>query len=874
MLTFTASAPKRNALLLTFAAALGATACGGGGGGGGGVTNQGNTISGTVTVPDGTRADVDTNDPETAPATNNNAGEAQALENPATVGGFVTNTATGEQHDAPNDPLLADRFADSPDRDDYYSATLADGQTIALHNLNVLDPVDGTPTTDASLVLRLLQSGIEQDSATAAVGDTASLQVSGNGEYTIQVQAQSGTGVYQLELAPPGYICDAGAAGATFVPGEALVRLKAGAVATAGAGHSGRDLAADLGMRSASGLGGRTQLWDMGDPIDAHARLRTLGLARSPLPISRTGGSGNARAATLAVIRALEDHPDVESAMPNFFYQSLEIPSDTYFGDQWNLTRIDLPAAWDISTGTDASSAPVRIGIVDTGVYTSHEDLQDANTGNGYDFVNNDASPEDISLYHGSHVAGIAAAATNNMLGVAGAGRDATFIAAKVLGESGGTLADAIEGARYAAGLSNRSGTTLTAAERAQIINMSLGGTGGCLGDTASEAFDEIRRGPDNISGTADDVILVAAAGNNATDVPVFPAAYGAVLSVSAIDHNDGLAGYSSYGPFIDVAAPGGDTSTTSNGILSTVGPEASGSYSGYAYYQGTSMASPHVAGVAALMKAVYGDLNADLFETALKQGRLTEDLSSDGATVRNDQFGYGLIDAAASVTWADSDRTLDPMVTASPQALYFEVGGSLTETLTIRESSGDDLSTLGTITVSDNQNMPDWLTTCGTPTNGQCQITVDPDAVGASGTFSGTITVDTTSGGSATIPVVMRKAVTELDDDASVQYILLVNASTNNVVQQTTETSSNGSYSFSFSGVPNGTYILVSGSDVNNDSFVCWTGEACGIYPFYISVTDSDSTGLTFATQFESISAGRLAKQLDFPIQVKNLRR
>ena len=146
-------------------------------------------------------------------------------------------------------------------------------------------------------------------------------------------------------------------------------------------------------------------------------------------------------------------------------------------------------------------------------------------------------------------------------------------------------------------------------------------------------------------------VILIAAAGNSATDQPLYPAAYDEVLSVSAVDYGANLANYSSYGSTIDLAAPGGDVSADLNsdnrgdGILSTVGDDGSGNISmTYAFYQGTSMAAPHVAAVVALMKAVRPQLTPNELDGFLASGQITNEIGNANF------FGFGLIDAQKAV--------------------------------------------------------------------------------------------------------------------------------------------------------------------------------------------------------------------------------
>lgn len=830
--------------------ALALSACGGGSGGGdGGITAQGRTLSGTISITDGALADSDTNDPLSS--NNDNTASAQQIENPALIGGFVAAAQTNQTH--ANSPLPADRFASSTDVSDFYVASLDHSQSVRLTNM--------TPGSSA-LTLVVDDGNTPAQDTTTASEASVSVSPASSGQVTIEVRADSGFTPYQLAISSPGYTCSTGAT-AEFAPGEILVRLREAGTASAGNGVT----AEQLGMKNARAVSARTQLWDMGNAEQALARLHQLGLTTGLSRLHEGHAKRTAREATLAAVEALEGHPAIESAMPNYVYRSFATPGDDEYAEQWSLPRINLPAAWDTSKGVDGTD-PVVVAVLDTGIFATHEDLQPKLTGDGYDFVGADSDPSDGgngTFFHGSHVAGIAAAATTDQggtgPGIAGVGWDAVITPVKVLGANGGTLTDVIQGARYAAGLSNSSGAL--PARPAQIINMSLGGKGGCLGDAASEAFDTIRRGPDGDLGTPDDVILIAAAGNAGDDAPQFPASYSSVISVSATDRNDELAWYSSFGPFVDVAAPGGDTSSAAtDGILSTVAADSGGSLmSEYAYFQGTSMAAPHVAGVAALMEAAHPALNADLFETALRQQRLTTDISASTAE-RTDEFGYGLIDAEAAVTWASGGASLGPMVTAQPEVISYETESgtqAVTRTITVRESSGDALDTLTNLTVTaDGESPADWLAVSATTTAGEYEATIDPTVV-SDGTYSASVTIATDNGGSTEIPVLLRKGVDDVTEDASRHYILLINADTGKTVQLVEREATGGSYQFEFSGVANGNYYIGASSDIDNNSNLCEPWEACGVYPATITVSVGDVDRINFETGFGSVTAGEV---------------
>lgn len=302
-----------------------------------------------------------------------------------------------------------------------------------------------------------------------------------------------------------------------------------------------------------------------------------------------------------------------------FMPPTIRTPNDPdYSLYQWGLPRVNAPAAWVESTG-----AGVTIAVMDTGVDLNHPDLA-AKIAPGWDFTNDDSAPQD-DHGHGTHVAGIAAAATHNYLGVAGLGWDARIMPVKVLDSNGyGYYSDIADGISWAAD------------HGAQVINMSVGGDewSQVLQDATDYAY---RRG----------ALVVAAAGNCAdpmdyypckTHNPTFyPAANPNVLAVGATTASDVRASFSEYGDFVDVTAPGVS-------IYSTLWDD------GYGSLSGTSMASPLVAGVAALAWAHRPALtNAQI--ASVIQGSAT-DLGAPG---RDDEYGYGLVDAAEAVAAAGS---------------------------------------------------------------------------------------------------------------------------------------------------------------------------------------------------------------------------
>jgi subtilisin family serine protease len=299
-----------------------------------------------------------------------------------------------------------------------------------------------------------------------------------------------------------------------------------------------------------------------------------------------------------------------EDSVVRAYYQ----PNDPRYSEQWHLPSIYAPSAWDVTVG----SSQVTIAVIDTGVDYTHPDLA-AKCVAGYNFVAHNTNPMD-DHGHGTHVAGIAAAASNNGTGVAGVDWQARIMPVKVLNAQGsGYDSDVASGIRYAA--DNGAG----------VINMSLGSPeySYTLEEAVNYAYNK-------------GVTIIAAAGNDGGAVG-YPAACDHVIAVGATDSGDRLASFSNRGPGLDLTAPGVN-------ILSTVP-------GGYQKMSGTSMASPIVAGCASLVLSRFpGDRPSDV-ESTLEAG--ATDLGSPGYDTN---FGYGKVNPANAV------RNNQPAPNPNPQ--------------------------------------------------------------------------------------------------------------------------------------------------------------------------------------------------------------
>ncbi|MBU3574062.1 S8 family peptidase [Priestia aryabhattai] len=267
---------------------------------------------------------------------------------------------------------------------------------------------------------------------------------------------------------------------------------------------------------------------------------------------------------------------EVEYAEPNHMLKAFYTPNDPFFAYQYGPQKVQAPDAWDVTT----SNGNIKIAIIDTGVQLNHPELA-IKLWPGYNFVEGNLNPNDGNG-HGTHVAGIAGALTENSLGIAGIAPSASIIPVRALDNSGnGTLSNIANAITY----STNAG--------AKVINLSLGSSQGSitLENAINHAWNQ-------------GVVIVAAAGNEASNTLTYPAAYQNVIAVASTDINDQKSDFSNYGTWVEVSAPGST-------ILSTY----TGSY--YAYLSGTSMACPHVAGLAALL-AAQGKNNVQIKNTIL----------------------------------------------------------------------------------------------------------------------------------------------------------------------------------------------------------------------------------------------------------------
>ena len=508
------------------------------------------------------------------------------------------------------------------------------------------------------------------------------------------------------------------------------------------------------------------------------------------------------------MVEIYSKNPNVEYALPNAITHAAMVPNDQLYGYQWNFKNgiggINVEPAWDISTGQG-----VVVAVLDTGVayenygpYIIAPDLSNTNFVPGYDFVNNDAHPND-DHYHGTHVAGTVAQNTNDGYGVAGVACGCSIMPVKVLSGTGdGTLQQLIDGIYFATN------------NGADIISMSLSFDPGYY---PGQALDDALEYAYN-----NGVTTVAAAGNEQTGAVSYPAAYYRCIAVGATNFNGVRADYSNYGTDLDVVAPGGDSQDLNgdgymDGVLqNTFNPQTKDPTAfNWWFLTGTSMATPHVSGIAALMLAANSEANPDDIRAALEH--TARDMGAQGW---DQYYGYGLVNATAALEYITQPPVpnIPPVANAGGpysgeegQNVAFDGSGSYdTDGYIVSYewdfgdgSTGSGVSTEhsyssdgtynATLTVRDDKNATDTDTTTVEVT--QNFIHIDGVSVTAAGTKIG-----------GTTYVTATAAVTILD-------------SSNNPVEGATVSGYwNGSTSDTDSAVTDGTGTVT----VNSDEVIC----------------------------------------------------
>jgi serine protease len=483
--------------------------------------------------------------------------------------------------------------------------------------------------------------------------------------------------------------------------------------------------------------------------------------------------------------------PEVEYAEPDAIMQHTLTPNDPQYSNQWHYFApsagnygINAPAAWDFTTG----SVSIVMADIDTGI-TNHADLS-GRTVPGYDFINDslvandgggrDSDPSDPgdwitqaehdsgyfagcgvtnSSWHGTHTAGTIGATSNNSLGVAGVNWNSKILPVRVLGKCGGYLSDIADGMRWSAGL------VVTGvpnnANPAKVENLSLGGSGACYA-TYQNAINAI---------TAAGTTVVVSAGNSNADASGFqPANCSGVITVAATNRNGSRTYYSNYGSSVEISAPGGEQGYTNdpNGVLSTLNTGTQGPVADtYIYYQGTSMAAPHVTGVVSLLYSL-NPLLTPVQVLQILQNTVTN--FPGGSTCNTSTCGSGIVNAGAAVAYVSGGITPTPTPTRTATVTTTQTS-TPTRTATMTTTPTSTPTGTATMTTTPTSTPTRTATMTTTPTSTPTRtatMTTTPTS-----TQTGTTTMTTTPTSTPTRTATMTTTPTSTPIGASYTLFL-----------------------------------------------------------------------------------------------------
>ncbi len=575
----------------------------------------------------------------------------------------------------------------------------------------------------------------------------------------------------------------------------------------------------------------------------------------------------NGRAAqavdTIRMVEALQDVPGIRVAEPNYRYFPAREPNDEFFDLQWNHPLINLPDAWDITTGDPS----VIIAVVDTGIIGDHPEIS-ARLIPGYDFISDPASARDgdgidpdpsdegdlsggpgNSSFHGTHVTGILGAVSDNGVGVAGVTWGCPIMPVRALGVGGGSSFDIGEAVRYAAGIANVSGEVPNTP--ATVINMSIATTAGSppstlMGNAIAEAV-------------AKGIVVVVAAGNDGSSLPAYPAAFPDSISVAACDPQLELAPYSNFGATIDFTAPGGDLALDltgdgyGDGVLSLIGIETpAGIEFSLSFQHGTSMACPHVAGVVALMKSENPDLSVAEVREILADTAI--DVGAEGPDLK---FGAGVINAAGAVSEAarraGQETRPEPKIGLSTTGLNFSY--TIDELSVQVTNTGGGTLEITSATIEEFVGLG-WLQVTTQPSSGNANVSgivVTVDRTGLSdGTYVARITISGTSVANAFIDVEMQVGAFSPSEETI--FVVVIDSQTRLTIAQGV-TSAALEFAFEIADLPPNSYKIYAGTDRDGDDQICDLGELCGGFPSAIAANEV------------TIKAGVTITGIDFPV-------
>lgn len=565
---------------------------------------------------------------------------------------------------------------------------------------------------------------------------------------------------------------------------------------------------------------------------------------------TRKDGTTLTVAETLELAATLKKTPGVRFTEVDQWQHAFAVPNDKLYSAQWHYPALNLPATWDITQG----SANVVVADIDTGI-VPHPDLDprviagidmisdttNAGDGSGRDDNPNDEGgdlPNGGSSWHGSHTAGTIGAATNNTVGVAGVDWNCKLLPVRVLGTKGGALSDIAAGMAWATGQSvpgSRANST-----PAKVVNMSLGGT-----SDASPTYQDVID-----TANANGAVFVIAAGNNNQDAQrTIPCIQSGVICVGATRFTGKRASYSNFGAAVTVMAPGGEVSEDANGdgypdgVLSTLRDK--NNMASLEFSQGTSMATPHVTGVVALMKAVNPTLT-------FTQARAHLTTTANPAFQCTEGCGAGMVNAQAAVLAAKGSPPTGPAkLSVTATELFFSQGSS-TVTVGVSNLGAMPLNVMVSKSGAAAASVSFPKGTTATVAAGQTgSIEVAASLTGlADGTHAAQIAINS-NGGEATVNVKIRVGGGSMKN-AEVGLAFLGSDGMWKVAGTAVATAASG-YAYSIDAQP-GKYFVVGAMDENGNDMLD-DGEPIGLYP----TRDSP--------QEVTVAEGQQVTNIDFPL-------
>jgi serine protease len=825
------------------AVCLALAGCGGSGGAsdaGSDLPGAGVRLSGTLSVPAGAAVDSDLNDVNQLGRTrNNDLATAQALTAPVLLVGSVNRPGTGPAGSNQVEGDTTDAYVLDLQAGDLVELEFAPGTT------------DNTAQATADLDLYVVSNdGALTGTSDSSDGHYECVRITQAARYYLKIEAFKQAAAYTLRAGPaatPTTGCTATATRATFDPGELVAQSR---TPTPG-------MATALSTSAVAMPRGPHLI-----TLPASTATRKTALAQQASATNATGAL-DTRLETLRYAKTLRATGAYDYVEPNWRLETSTTigtfpPNDLHYGEQrWHHDLIALPAAINRIQALPAQPAqrPV-IAVIDTGVMLDHPDLQPQLASLGRAFVtdrlpgdHNQANgddqrlPEDNAVSHGTHVAGTAAAATFNGIGVAGVAPMARLMPLNVFGRNGSAKTiDILQAMLYAAGLDNNAG--VLPARRADVINLSMGSPGAC-----SVAFqDTINRV--RAAGT----LVVVAAGSKADNASgqraevQQPANCAGAIAVGAIDSDRQLSRYANTGTTLTVAAPGGDlgpagiASGFSEGIFSTlVNFTGDGQrVAGVGPQQGSSMAAPQVSGVLALMRYLDPELSPEAVDTLFASGQLTDDL---GAAGRDTSTGWGLINARKAVEAVLAPQSAASSVASGAATLGVYPArldlGSLrsTATLDLVVTAGKRSGVTDTVVAARSSSPAITLrtgTADATVSLSRQLVAIDRRLLPTDGTHRITLTLTLRSGAELTVPVTLDRPAGSASSGAGwgPVYLTLSDPDTGRVLHTVVVHAAQGRYQWQFPGYRRARVALQASTDPSNAGGVCQQGAACGNGP------------------------------------------